>query len=93
MLKSLKAFFVDLVDSWSTRTVTAIETCTATPHLATVTVKTEYLMSYKPATYTDHEVPCCLYNDNTRICLSWDDPLSCSAEQLYNWNAAAAFNL
>lgn len=92
MLKSLTAFLVATVDSWSTRTVTAIETCTATPHLATVTVKTEYLMSYKPATYAEHVVPCCLYN-TTRILLSWDDPLSWSAEQLYNSNAEAAFNL
>ena len=92
MLKSLTAFLVDIVDSWSTRTVTAIETCTATPHLATVTVKTEYFMGYKPATYAEHVVPCYLYN-KTRILLSWDDPLGWSAEQLYNSNAEAAFNL
>lgn len=92
MLKNIKAFLIGLSDSGATRSVTAIETCTAAPHEAIVTVKTEYFMGYKPATYAEHVVPCYLYN-KTRILLSWDDPLGWSAEQLYNSNAEAAFNL
>lgn len=90
MLKNIKAFLIGLSDSGATRSVTAIETCTAAPHEAIVTVKTEYFMGYKPATYAEHVVQCAFFHSNARIVLMWDDPLSYQAAQLYNANANPA---